>query len=123
MCIIFFYLGNINTLRLVTERHEYTKHVGRVEVFHNGKWGTICDKSWSIEDATVVCKMLGFPGAVKAVSSSRLGSGAGDIWLSDVQCTGKEKSIFGCRHAGWGVNNCLHSQDAGVICQTGKYIQ
>ena len=31
---------------------------GRVEVFHNKAWGSICDSKWDDRDATVVCRML-----------------------------------------------------------------
>ena len=89
---------------------------GRVEIFHNGAWGTVCDDMWDLNDARVVCRELGYPGAVSAPHSARFGRGRGPIWLDDVQCRGYERSIVNCRHRGWGINNCGHSEDASVIC-------
>ncbi|NWH61038.1 MARCO protein, partial [Geococcyx californianus] len=86
---------------------------GRVEVFYQGIWGTICDDHWGIEDASVVCRMLGFN---RAVSSFTATAGTGRIWLDDVNCSGNEQSIFDCPKLDWGVNNCSHNEDAGVEC-------
>ncbi|XP_053926583.1 macrophage receptor MARCO isoform X2 [Cuculus canorus] len=86
---------------------------GRVEIFHQGLWGTICDDGWGIQDANVVCRMLGYN---RAVSSFTATAGAGKIWLDDVNCRGHEYSIFDCEKPDWGVNNCSHSEDAGVEC-------
>ena len=89
---------------------------GRVEVSYNGEWGTVCDDSWDTNDASVVCRSLGFAGALEAVSSAGFGQGTGIIVLDDVNCSGNESSLFECSNPGLGVNNCGHSEDAGVRC-------
>jgi len=43
-------------------------------------------------------------------------AGTGRIWLDELRCTGNERSIFDCPHAGMGVQNCSHSEDVGVSC-------
>ncbi|NXC72599.1 MARCO protein, partial [Anhinga anhinga] len=86
---------------------------GRVEIFYQDSWGTICDDGWSTQDASVVCRMLGYNRAVSAFTAS---SGTGPIWLDDVNCNGREHSIFDCEKPDWGVNNCSHNEDAGVEC-------
>ncbi|KAJ8305194.1 hypothetical protein KUTeg_017254 [Tegillarca granosa] len=44
--------------------------------------------------------------------------GTGEIWLDGVVCSGNEWSLFECTHPGWGVDNCIHSADAGVSCSS-----
>ncbi|XP_062354503.1 macrophage receptor MARCO [Cinclus cinclus] len=86
---------------------------GRVEIFHQGSWGTICDDGWTTREATVVCRMLGFN---RAVSSFTATPGTGQIWLDDVNCQGSEITITDCSKRDWGSHNCNHREDAGVEC-------
>merc|ERR1711957_959198 len=89
---------------------------GRIEVFHAGSWGTVCDDGWTNEDAQVVCRQLGFDDSTATANSqAQYGAGSGSIHYDDVACTGSEDSLASCP-ALQGSHNCAHSEDAGVDC-------
>ncbi|XP_076605600.1 lysyl oxidase homolog 3B isoform X1 [Chaetodon auriga] len=90
---------------------------GRIELFYKGEWGTICDDDFSIANANVLCRQLGFVSATGWTHSAKYGKGQGKIWLDNVQCNGGEKSIEFCRSRGWGNSDCTHDEDAGVVCK------
>ena len=93
-----------------------SNNAGRVEVYYNGTWGTVCDDGWDINDAHVVCRQLGFRYALNAYQSARYGKGTGPIVLGGVSCRGSESSLFSCGHQRVGFHNCDHSKDASVRC-------
>ena len=76
----------------------------------------MCDDIFDINDANVVCRELGYPGALQY---AYFGQGSGPIWLDNLACTGTETSLYNCSHNGVGNHDCGHYKDVGVVCQGG----
>ena len=98
---------------------------GRVEVFNDGEWGTVCDDYWSNGDGNVACTQMGYPGAERVFWSSHFGGAVKGTrtWLDNLQCAGDEDDLFDCPRLGGpavGDHNCngggRHVEDAGVRC-------
>ncbi|XP_066524607.1 antigen WC1.1-like [Hoplias malabaricus] len=90
---------------------------GRLEVYHNSQWGTVCDDLWDIRDAQVVCRQLGCGPALRANGSAVFGAGNRTIWLNRVKCRGNEIHLWDCPHSLKNHTDCSHRQDAGVTCE------
>ena len=110
---------------------------GFIELKYRNEWRSVCGDHWTIDDASVACRELGFSLQGKTTSNSlawfrnfipNQGATAkfqeydGEYWLDDVKCQGKESYLFACQHVGFGKANCTTRERAGVTCK-GNYKQ
>ena len=85
---------------------------GRVEIGFNGTWGTLCDTYFSIHDARVICRVLGYPVARKVFQPNAFGTGEYPPMFT-LGCRGVEQSIQECPTS---YSSCLTTASAGVEC-------
>ena len=88
-------------------------HEGRVEIFYNGTWGTVCDNHWTLNDSLVVCRQLGYPGVLSIHRQAHFGEGTGPVLFENLLCNGTEGNLTQCPN---GDVSCDHSEDVGVTC-------
>lgn len=114
-CFFFFSLALTVSLRLSGGPGPYA---GRVEVYHNATWGSVCDDGFDMNVGHVICRQLGYPEAIAVPCCKAFGAGRGPFWLAGVECRGNESNLADCNHKNWGDNNCDHYlDDASVVCR------
>ena len=109
------------TIRLVGGTVTNTSISGRVEIFVNGYWSTVCSDGWNRAAARTVCNQLGY----KRLSNAYIGQGCvfgrglGPI-LEGVQCSRTSMRICTCLPDSPPSGGCDHSKDVSVAC-SGMY--
>ena len=98
-----------------------TPFEGRVELYYQCQWGTVNDPDWTIQDADVICRQLGYPSAAEALPNAHFGEGSGVNILGNVICDGDESRIEDCDRGNffrdyYGYFEYNHYYDVGVRC-------
>ncbi|KAM4652469.1 scavenger receptor cysteine-rich type 1 protein M130-like [Discoglossus pictus] len=89
---------------------------GRVEIKVNNTLGAVCNDFWDMNNAGVVCKELECGVALHIPEEALYGQGDGEVWVTDVNCTGVESHLQHCQHRSFGRQQCHHIGDASVVC-------
>ena len=100
---------------------------GRLEIFHDNEWGTVCDDFFGRRDAKVACKQMDYTGAQAVLTDIAVALGR-RFWLDDVNCVGNEAKLTECFYNSnvrnsssrtspqWGIANCIPAEQVGVRC-------
>uniref|UniRef100_A0A1X7T7Q6 Uncharacterized protein n=1 Tax=Amphimedon queenslandica TaxID=400682 RepID=A0A1X7T7Q6_AMPQE len=91
--------------------------VGRIELCVERTWTTLCDKTWDLKDAAVICRQLGYSSYGAMPMYNCFTEGQLLFGITSIDCTGSENHILNCTHNGPALYNCESHNDAGVICQ------
>lgn len=91
---------------------------GRLEVFYEGNWGTVCSHNFDLTAANISCQQLGFARALDYKISEEAGFGQGTIKsasLGGIQCSPDDHTLVQCANE-IEERNCTHSEDVAVFC-------
>ena len=87
-----------------------------MEVYDQCQWGTVQSDDWSIQEAHVVCRQLGYPSASQAWRQRHFGRGTGPLGLYGVTCDGNESSIQECKRTQPNDHGYSSYVDFGMTC-------
>lgn len=103
------------SIRLVGGRQS---NEGRVQMFYNNQWGSVCNHEWDFNDARVACRQLGYADALKAINTPEYGNRTYEEVpiVDNVHCHGNEPGLEFCDNVGFGDIICRINETAGVVC-------
>ena len=120
--LTYFYFINITSFVNIATHpvrlSDGTNTSGRVELFFNGRWGTVCNKKFNELSGQVVCRQLNLGSISRIANPGEFPAGQSDqpVWLDEVCCTGNEEWLSACPNSGYGSNDCGHNEDVAIVC-------
>ncbi|XP_065884217.1 scavenger receptor cysteine-rich type 1 protein M130-like isoform X2 [Dysidea avara] len=96
---------------------------GVIEIFNGGAWGPICDEYFDLVDGDVVCRQLGFTGAVSIIHNSYLGLSSSYIHITNISCAGNETHLWDCPSSNSSEIKCTEFDQVAVHCGNNASMQ
>uniref|UniRef100_A0A915PUQ6 SRCR domain-containing protein n=1 Tax=Setaria digitata TaxID=48799 RepID=A0A915PUQ6_9BILA len=123
-----FILPHLSNIRLVDENDNSNVSViaGRLEVYVNGQWGTICNRSWTQQLASLACNQLGLIMDPEHFENWHLTPLANELpmVMDNIRCEENEYDITRCRHDGTDHNiaiSCPTTDVVGLRCMEPRW--
>ncbi|XP_069101974.1 uncharacterized protein [Argopecten irradians] len=94
----------------------------QLRVYHNGRWGTVCDDGFNHETTEAICYLIykRWPSSVRYFSggydTTTVSNSPNTIWLDELHCNNAYPYYPSCTANYWGINNCGHSEDIYIYC-------
>ncbi|XP_036439512.1 scavenger receptor cysteine-rich type 1 protein M130-like isoform X2 [Colossoma macropomum] len=88
---------------------------GRLEVKAHQSWTTVCEASFDLQDAEVVCRELDC-GPPLTLQGALYGEGKHPFGNKEFQCKGTENRLLTCSTSDREEQNCTHGKAVGLTC-------
>ncbi|XP_052772238.1 uncharacterized protein LOC128211461 isoform X1 [Mya arenaria] len=89
--------------------------IGRIELQVQGQWGRICGDFFDINNAAVLCRMMGLNSSA-FMRHDNFVQGSGPLLMNYVHCYGSEEHINNCSYSAPYINSCTSNNDISLLC-------
>ena len=96
-------------------------NAGRLEIYHDNLWGSVCRDNFNNTAGTVACQQLGYARLQEYYWGNQTVQGTGNIWLDDISCSSSHVRLSQCNSRGWGVTDCRHNDDISLVCEGKRF--
>ena len=118
-----FFIYTDGDVRLSRGDNSNSPYDGIVQVYNDGNWGGVCSSNFAIEEATVVCRALGYKMATRTVNAQDIYPNHNNtaVTVNSLSCSGYEYRVQDCYGIDWEDDDffgqsCSARDVAAVVC-------
>ncbi|XP_074994926.1 soluble scavenger receptor cysteine-rich domain-containing protein SSC5D-like, partial [Calonectris borealis] len=115
------WLGDVECTGAEATLSERRSGIGEPINCHHGEDAGVCSDPvalWLVNGSSLCAGRaeLGCGMVVSAPGAAWFGQGRNAIWLDDMNCSGREDTLFECLARPRGTHSCDHGEDTSVVC-------